>query len=132
MGINKNFLAPCGLCCGVCGIYYATRDNNLKFMEKLLGFYQSSMPGLEKLTVKDLQCEGCLSEKTSFFCRACAIKDCTRKKGYADCHQCDEFPCGFIDNFPIPVGKKVALRSIPYRYPPVLYPVGACPGELRG
>ncbi|GAH84128.1 unnamed protein product, partial [marine sediment metagenome] len=26
-----------------------------------------------------------------------------------------EFPCKFINNFPIPVGKKVILRAIPFR-----------------
>ena len=115
MEINEKFLSPCGLYCGVCSVYYATRDNNQKFLEKLLKFYQNSMPGLENLTIADLQCEGCLSDKTSFFCQACAIKDCNQKKGYAGCHECDEFPCQFIENFPIPVGKKVVMRSIPYR-----------------
>lgn len=115
MEINQKFLSPCGLYCGVCSVYYATRDNNQKFMEKLLNFYQHAMTDLDNLTVEDLQCEGCLSEKTSFFCQACSIKDCTRKKGYSGCHECDDFPCQFIENFPIPVGKKVVLRSIPYR-----------------
>jgi len=35
MEINPNFLAPCGLYCGVCGIYYATRDENEKFKNSL-------------------------------------------------------------------------------------------------
>ena len=67
MGINTKFLSPCGLYCGVCGIYYATRDNNPKFLEKLLNFYQNAMPGLENLTINDLECEGCLSDNISFF-----------------------------------------------------------------
>jgi hypothetical protein len=114
MVINANLLAPCGLYCGVCGVYYATRDKNKKFMERLLGVYQAKIPGLEKITIKDLQCNGCLSDKTSIFCQACAIKDCTGKNGYSGCHECDEFPCEHIENFPMPVGKKVILRTIPY------------------
>jgi len=31
MEIHKEWLAPCGLYCGVCGILMATRDNNEKF-----------------------------------------------------------------------------------------------------
>jgi predicted RNA-binding Zn-ribbon protein involved in translation (DUF1610 family) len=27
---------------------------------------------------------------------------------------CDEFPCQYIENFPMTVGKKVILRAIPY------------------
>ena len=52
MEINEKILSPCGLYCGVCGVYYATRDNNPKFLEKLLNFYQNAMPGLENLTIK--------------------------------------------------------------------------------
>jgi hypothetical protein len=114
MEINPNLLAPCGLYCGVCGVYYATRDKNNKFMETLLNFYQDKMPGLENVSIDDLKCEGCFSDQTSLFCRTCSIKDCTHKKGYAGCHECNEFPCEHIENFPMPVGKKVILRTIPY------------------
>ena len=114
MEINPNLLAPCGLYCGVCGVYYATRDKNNKFMETFLNFYQDKMPGLENVSIDDLKCEGCLSDQTSLFCRTCSIKDCTHKKGYAGCHECNEFPCEHIENFPMPVGKKVILRTIPY------------------
>ena len=113
MEINANFMAPCGLYCGVCGVYYATRDNNEKFLKKLLDMYAEKIPGMENLTTADLRCEGCLSASPSFFCRSCAIRDCTKDKGYAGCHECDDFPCGQIDNFPMPVGKKVIMRSIP-------------------
>jgi hypothetical protein len=43
-----------------------TRDNNPKFLEKLLNFYQNTIPGLEDLTIKNLECEGCLSDNISF------------------------------------------------------------------
>ena len=113
MKINPNFLSPCGLYCGVCGVYYATRDNNDKFLQRLLDMYAEKIPGLESLTIDDLRCDGCLSDNPGFFCIACAIKDCTREKGYAGCHECEEFPCNLIDNFPMPVGKKVIMRAIP-------------------
>jgi len=115
MEINQNLLAPCGLYCGVCGVYYATRDKNIKFIERLLGVYQAKIPGIENISIDDLECKGCLSDKTSLLCRTCLIKDCTQKKGYAGCHECDEFPCERIEKFPMPIGKKVALRAIPYR-----------------
>ena len=82
-------------------------------MEKLIGVYESKMPGL-KLTIDDLQCKGCLSDTVSVFCRSCGIKSCTKEKGYEGCHQCDDYPCKFIDEFPMPVGKKVISRVIPY------------------
>ena len=115
MEINQNLLAPCGLYCGVCGVYYATRDKNEKFMELLLGFYRDRIPGLENISPEDLQCEGCLSDKLSVLCKGCSIRDCTHKKGYSGCHECDAFPCEFIDNISLPLGKKICLRAIPYR-----------------
>ena len=114
MEINPGFLAPCGLYCGVCGVYYATRDQNEKFLQKLLNAYQSGIPQLDKLTTEDLKCDGCMSDRVSVFCRVCAIKSCTKEKGYTGCHECTDFPCSHVESFPMPVGKKVIMRAIPY------------------
>ena len=115
MEINPDFLAPCGLYCGVCAIYYATRDNNEKFKERLIGVYDEALPGFENLSADDIQCGGCLSDNVFGYCQTCSIKDCTRSKGYSGCHECDDFPCQLVEDFPIPLGKKVILRAIPYR-----------------
>jgi hypothetical protein len=101
MEIDPGLLAPCGLYCGVCGVYYATRDQNEKFLQKLLNVYQSSIPKLDELTTEDLECDGCLSDRVSFFCRVCAIKSCTSEKGYTGCYECDDFPCSHVENFPM-------------------------------
>ena len=114
MEINPEFLAPCGLYCGVCGILYATSDNNLKFKERLLGVYKGKLSGSEDLSVEDIRCDGCLSDVPFVYCRKCSIRDCTKSKGYTGCHECQDFPCQFIEEFPMPVGKKVILRAIPY------------------
>ena len=45
MKINPDFVSPCGLYCGVCAIYMAHRDNNLKFKERLLELYKGKIPG---------------------------------------------------------------------------------------
>ena len=115
MKIEEKFLAHCGLYCGVCGVYYATRDNNDKFLNKLMAIYQEKIPGLEGISIEDLKCEGCLSHRVNLFCRGCAIKACNKEKGFSGCHKCDEFPCHLIENFPVAVGKKVILRAVPYR-----------------
>ena len=114
MKTNPDHIAPCGLYCGVCAILYATLDNNRKFKERLLGVYKGTLPESEDLSVEDIHCRGCLSSELFFFCTQCAIRDCTAKKGYMGCHECKDFPCKLIEDFPIPVGKKVILRAIPY------------------
>ena len=102
---RKALAAPCGLYCGVCGVYIAHRDNNLKFKERLTEVYW--------VGVDDIKCRGCLSDELFKYCEACAIRSCVLEKGIEGCHQCDDFPCQFIDDFPLPVGKKVILRAIP-------------------
>ncbi len=107
--VKKELLAPCGLYCGVCAIYIAHRDNNLKFKQKLFPIYKTFAK-----TVDDIKCTGCLSEGDVFpVCRSCPIKKCSQQKGIEGCYQCDEWPCKFIENFPIAVGKKVIMRAIP-------------------
>lgn len=121
MKINPDFVSPCGLYCGVCAIYIAQRDNNPKFKQRLASLYKGEFPGkgalpnCETLSTEDMHCRGCLSDDRFMHCKQCEIRECTRKKGYSGCHQCDEFPCQHIDNFPMTVGKKVILRAVPHR-----------------
>ena len=108
MKINKALLAPCGLYCGVCGVLIADRDDNHKFKERLATVYGTKP--------EDIRCRGCLhvnEEDVFFYCRACPIKACTRKKEIEGCHQCNDFPCRLIEEFPMPVGRRVMLRAIP-------------------
>ena len=115
------FAAPCGLYCGVCAIHIAHRDDNRKFKQRLLALYQGGVPGKgvlpnsETLAIDDIRCNGCLSDDRFMHCRQCAIRDCTKAKGYTGCHACAEFPCRHIDDFPMTVGKKVILRAVLYR-----------------
>ena len=102
---KKKLAAPCGLYCGVCAVLIAHRDNNTKFKERLTGVYD--------VTVDAIKCQGCLSDELFVYCHTCPIRSCTIEKGIEGCHQCDDFPCQFIDDFPFPVGKKVILRAIP-------------------
>ena len=105
MPVERELLAPCGLYCGVCAIYIADRDDNLKFKEKLTDLYGVGM--------EELHCKGCLSDEVFKYCEVCPIRECTREKGYEGCNECDDFPCKFVEDFPLPVGKKVILRAVP-------------------
>ncbi len=102
---KKELAAPCGLYCGVCGIYIAHSDNNSKFKERLTTVYG--------VRVDDIKCKGCLSDELFLYCQTCSIRSCAIEKGIEGCHQCNVFPCKFIENFPLPAGKKVILRAIP-------------------
>jgi len=120
MKVNPDLVAPCGLYCGVCAVYIAHGNNNEKFKERLLDVYRGKvhgkgrLPNAESLSLKDVRCCGCLSDDLFMHCRQCHIRDCTKEKGYAGCHQCAEFPCHHIEDFPMTVGNKVILRAIPH------------------
>ncbi len=106
---NRDLMAPCGLYCGLCGIYIATRDNNAKFKERLAGIYGSKP--------EETECLGCMqpdpARKLYGYCTFCDIRDCVREKGFYSCHQCDQWPCDKINDFPISTGKRVMMRTIP-------------------
>jgi hypothetical protein len=71
---NRNKLAaPCGLYCGVCGILIAHRDHNIKFKERLTTVYGVS--------IEEIQCEGCLSDKLFGYCQTCPIRSCAMDGG---------------------------------------------------
>jgi len=102
---KKELAAPCGLYCGVCAVYMAHRDNNLEFKQRLTTVYN--------VGVDDIRCKGCLSDEPFVYCHTCTIRACVIEKGIEGCHQCDDFPCKSIEDFPLPVGKRVILRAIP-------------------
>lgn len=105
MNIDKALLSPCGLYCGVCGILIAHRENNQKFKERLCAVYGVS--------AGEIRCKGCMSDETFVFCRTCPIKTCVKERGYEGCHECSDFPCENINNFPTEAGKKIILRAVP-------------------
>ena len=106
---NKSLMAPCGLYCGACGIYIATRDGNDKF-KQIMGNLYGTKP-------EETECLGCMQpdppEKRYVFCSACKIRDCVKSKSYYSCHQCEDWPCSMIENFGLATGVRVMKKAIP-------------------
>ena len=112
--INPEHVAPCGLYCGVCRIHHATQENDLAYLKRLLRIYARRFPEMASLPPDELLCDGCLSARRFPFCQECSIRDCAQQKGLQGCYACADFPCGLVDEFPMPVGKRVILRAVPY------------------
>ncbi len=106
---NRELMAPCGLYCGTCGVYIATRDKNEKFRDRLAALYGTRPEVTE--------CLGCMQEdpprKLYSFCSTCRIRSCVREKGYYSCHQCPQWPCALIEGFPLATGRRVMKRAVP-------------------
>ncbi|HNY65212.1 MAG TPA: DUF3795 domain-containing protein [Deltaproteobacteria bacterium] len=106
---NRDLMAPCGLYCGTCGVYIATRDDNEKF-RTVMGNLYGTKP-------EETRCLGCMQpdppKMLYGYCRLCSIRDCVRGKGLYSCHQCDQWPCPKIESFGLKTGVRVMKRTIP-------------------
>jgi hypothetical protein len=106
MTITPDFVVPCGLYCGVCAIYMAHRDNNLKFKERLVKLYQGeisgkgTLPNSERLSIEDIKCRGCLSDERFVHCRQCGIRECAQGKASPDAISARNFPAHTLTIFP--------------------------------
>jgi predicted RNA-binding Zn-ribbon protein involved in translation (DUF1610 family) len=120
---DRNLLAPCGLYCGACGVYLATRNGDAKFKERLGALYGSAP--------EETECLGCMQPdppKTLYgYCRQCPIRDCVRSRGFYSCHQCADWPCSLVTGFPLATGRRVMARAIPLWRSRV-----ACDGPVAG
>ena len=106
---NRSLMAPCGLYCGVCGVYLATRDDNEKFRGLLGGLYGTPP--------EETRCRGCMQpeppEVLYAYCRSCRIRECVAGRGLTSCRQCEEWPCALVGWFPLATGRRVIMRTIP-------------------
>ncbi len=107
--VNRELLAPCGLYCGACGAYIATRDDNDRL--------RAGMAKVFGCAPEEIDCQGCQSEVRYAHCQTCAIRACAGEKGFEGCYQCGDFPCEHIEalgaRFPHTVAHQVIMRTIP-------------------
>jgi hypothetical protein len=106
---NKDLMAPCGLYCGTCGVYIATRDGNEKFRAIMANLYGTKP--------EETQCLGCMQsdppQKKYKYCGACPVRECVKSKSFYSCHQCSDWPCEAIKNFGFATGRRVMEKTIP-------------------
>jgi hypothetical protein len=90
--LNKNLVSACGLFCGACGIYLATKENDT---EKILQYAL-----VLNQTYEETLCEGCGAEKKSLHCSGmCQFIHCKQQNGIGICVDCPQFPCELMIEF---------------------------------
>lgn len=87
---EKKLSGVCGVFCLSCPVYIGTHENpeKLQYLARQSGY-----------CVKDIECEGCRSEKVSAFCNKCAFKPCAKSKNVDFCPECSDYPCEDIKKF---------------------------------
>ncbi len=105
MSLKKEYLSPCGMYCSVCAVRSADLYNDQKLKEILASVFGTSP--------ENVACDGCMSENTFLFAKTCSIRACALEKSLEGCHQCDDFPCDHINNFPFEISRNAMLAAIP-------------------
>jgi len=97
-GSTEALVAPCGLYCGACPMYLATRDNDQQRIDAMLKQFGARDM---KLSLADVQCDGCIAGgRVASFCRKCAMRECAESKpDVTRCSDCSDFPCSKVTNF---------------------------------
>ena len=87
-----NLAAVCGLYCGSCGIYLATKDNDT---ERLIQYAI-----VLNQTFDETLCDGCRAARRSAHCaKICLFMDCAFNNGVEFCGACQRFPCKELTDF---------------------------------
>ena len=87
---TKGPAAACGLYCGACSAYIATREDPGRLVALAARLGQ---------TPEETRCEGCRSRNVSKYCKTCGLVVCADEKGYEFCIECAEFPCAALVAF---------------------------------
>ena len=81
-------IAYCGIDCGKCDAYIATKNDDWELREKTAKLWSE----LNNATIlpEHINCEGCRAEgRKTYYCDTmCAIRQCAVKKGLPTCGQC--------------------------------------------
>jgi hypothetical protein len=91
-------IAFCGVNCGECGAYLATRDaDEVKRSEVAQEWSQKFGAEMQPETIN---CLGCSSDGPLFFyCAMCDIRKCASEKGLSTCAHCDDYACEKLEAF---------------------------------
>jgi hypothetical protein len=86
MKIDFNPDSYCGLYCGACVRYRATKTEKIHELALECG-----------LSPEEFQCNGCKANQVSGWCNSCAIRDCAKSRNINSCADCLEYPCTNLD-----------------------------------
>ncbi|KAF0218430.1 MAG: hypothetical protein FD174_2891 [Geobacteraceae bacterium] len=88
--LGKKHAAVCGLYCGACSLFIATREDpeRLTRLAARFGFSEEAVT-----------CHGCRSEKRFPHCENCRMFTCVAERGIDFCSECAEYPCGHLKEF---------------------------------
>ena len=109
---DKRLAAVCGLFCPSCRLYIATHEDP----ERLKMIAQKG-----KVTVEELKCDGCRSERRNFYCMKCKLYHCAMEKRIGFCGECEDYPCEDLKSFQAEYPHRIELWEAQRRIKEVGY-----------
>ncbi len=92
-------IACCGLNCGQCGAYKATRHNDDDLRKQVAADWtqQYNTP----IAPEDINCTGCrqVGIKFDYAAHGCEIRRCCLDRGNETCAACNDYPCRTLTEF---------------------------------
>jgi len=100
----EDSLSYCGLVCGTCPIYLATREQNEEKRRKVrvdIARQIEEHYGQEFKPEDVTDCDGCKTKGQRLFsgCRSCLIRKCAIEKEIENCAYCGEYTCEKLQEF---------------------------------
>jgi hypothetical protein len=108
--------AFCGLDCGECEAYLATRSNDQAALERVAEKWAAQY-GRKDLSAEMCICDGCPAGKrlSSAHASACGLRLCASSRGVRTCAHCPDYGCetlkGFFVFAPVLRDKLEAIRA---------------------
>ncbi len=112
----EGLLGACGLECGACPAYVATREDDAEMIAAIAARWSQEY-GHEILS-EYVWCEGCLAEgqRKCGHTRECGVRACAVERRVLSCAYCDDYGCETITEFfemaPAAKEKLDALRAL--------------------
>jgi len=82
--------AVCGLYCGACTLFIATKEDPAR-LKALSERFQ--------LPEETMKCNGCRSDNRGPYCQTCKMVSCAAERGIEFCSECDDYPCNELKQF---------------------------------
>ncbi len=108
---DKDRIAYCGVNCSTCPAYVATQKQQEKVRVKIAKLWSDKDHTYE---ASEITCKGCHEPWGQKFrhCQECAVRACARKRLYATCAECNEYPCSKLNDLHQTLDKKIARINL--------------------
>ncbi|MGE5627165.1 MAG: DUF3795 domain-containing protein [Solirubrobacterales bacterium] len=94
--VDKKILGFCGVDCGECPVYIATKANDFKKKDEVSKMLFNAYN--VQIKPEDINCTGCVKATLNGtaiigHCEACELRKCAMKKNVLTCASCENYIC---------------------------------------